>query len=47
MSTFIASVHYNLQNVGDRGTIEAHFAKLAYLNYIGLSCSTVTSYDQK
>jgi len=46
MSTFIASVHYNLQNVlGDRGTIEAHFA--VYLNYIGLSCSTVTSYDQK
>jgi len=46
MLTLIAGVHYNLQNVvGDRGTIEAHFA--LYLNYIGLSCGTVTSYDQK
>jgi len=46
MLTFIASVHWNLQNVvGDRGTIEARFA--LYLNYIGLSCGTVTSYDQK
>jgi len=46
MLTFIASVRYNLKNVvGDRAAIEAHFA--LYLNYIGLSCGTVTSYDQK
>jgi len=29
----------------DRGTIEAHFA--LYLKYIGLSCGTVMSYEQK